>query len=75
LNKNGKRALKLGLPRYQLYDLVADPKEQNNLYEKKPEVAAELTRLLRRYVDRGRFTAGKTQKNEGPQYWNLLPWQ
>ena len=71
----GKQALELGLPRYQLYDLVADPKEQNNLYEKNPEVAAELIMLLRRYVTRGRSTAGKTQTNEGPEYWKQLPWQ
>jgi arylsulfatase A-like enzyme len=70
----GKQALKLGLPRYQLYDLVADPKEQNNLYEKKPEVAGELIKLLRRYVTRGRSTAGTTQTNEGPEYWKQLPW-
>jgi len=54
---------------------VADPKEQNNLYEKNPEVAAELIMLLRRYVTRGRSTAGKTQTNEGPEYWKHLPWQ
>jgi hypothetical protein len=71
----GKQALELGLPRYQLYDLVADPKEQNNLYEKNPEVAGELIMLLRRYVTRGRSTAGKTQTNEGPEYWKQLPWQ
>jgi arylsulfatase A-like enzyme len=69
----GKQALTLGLPRYQLYDLAADPKEQNNLYEKNPEVAEELMMLLRRYVARGRSTVGKRQTNEGPEHWKQLP--
>ena len=71
----GKQAVDMGLPRYQLYDLAADPKEHNNLYEKNPEVAEELTTLLRRYVARGRSTRGKAQTNEGPQHWRQLPWQ
>ena len=71
----GKQALDMGLPRYQLYDLAVDPKEQSNVYEKHPEVAAELTALLRRYVERGRSTAGKPQTNEGPVRWKQLPWE
>ena len=71
----GKQALDMGLPRYQLYDLAVDPKEQNNVYEKNPEVAAELTALLRKYVERGRSTAGKPQANEGPAHWKQLPWE
>ena len=71
----GQQALDMGLPRYQLYDLAVDPKEKNNVYEKNPEEAAELTALLRRYVERGRSTAGKPQSNEGPAHWKQLPWE
>ena len=36
-----------------LYDMVKDPKEENNLYEKYPEVVKELTQLLEKYKAQG----------------------
>jgi arylsulfatase A-like enzyme len=71
----GQQALDMGLPPYQLYDLAVDPKEQENLYEQHPETSAELTALLRRYVERGRSTDGEVQNNEGPAHWKQLPWE
>ncbi len=74
-------AWKLVLPRSarqgrgELYDLDADPKETTNLVEKRPEVAAELTAVLKKYVERGRSTPGTPQKNhDAKTHWPGLPW-
>lgn len=53
-----------GLPDAQLYDLSADIAEQKNLIAEKPEVAARLTALLKKYVDNGRSTPGPKQVND-----------
>jgi arylsulfatase A-like enzyme len=53
------------LPPVQLYDLSQDIGETKNLQDQYPEVVKELTSLLQSYVDRGRSTPGKSQKNEG----------
>ena len=55
-------------PKAQLYDLKADPGETTNLYKKHPKIVRELTELLQKYVDQGRSTPGKPQKNEGDTY-------
>jgi arylsulfatase A-like enzyme len=67
-------ARELGLPPVQLYDVEGDPKEQNNLYAKHPEVVDELLAILKRYVHRGRSTPGAQQTNEKPKHWKQLPW-
>jgi arylsulfatase A-like enzyme len=36
-----------------LYDMVNDPKEENNLYDKHPEVVEELSQLLEKYKNQG----------------------
>lgn len=43
-----------GGPNGQLYDLLDDPQEKDNLYLKKPDVVKELTALLDRYRTAGR---------------------
>jgi len=48
----------------QLYDLTIDPKEENNLYTEKPEVAEELKKLLLTTIESGRSTEGENQKND-----------
>lgn len=43
-------------PQGQLYDLVADPREETNLYVQKPEVVARLSAELERILNDGRST-------------------
>jgi arylsulfatase A len=55
-----------GLPRVQLYDLVEDPGEQQNLQARHPEVVARLTQLLEKYIAEGRSTPGMRLTNDVP---------
>ena len=59
-----KKAIEIGLPMVQLYDLSKDIGEQENLYEQYPEVVDRLTNLLEDYVANGRSVPGKTQQND-----------
>lgn len=59
-------AFKQGLPPVQLYDLEADIREQHNVQAKHPEVVKRLMALLQQYVEEGRSTPGKRQKNDTP---------
>jgi arylsulfatase A len=69
-------ALKQGLPKWQLYDLNADPKETENLLNAHPGVVKELTAILRGFIEKGRSTPGATQKNHnGAIWWKGLPWK
>ena len=61
---NEKFAKKANKPIAQLYDLHADPGEQNNLYEEKPEIADKLLAQLTTYVNAGSTAAGKESKND-----------
>ena len=63
-----------GLPKYQLYDLAKDPGEVNNLFVKNPEKVKELESLMKKYIDDGRSTPGKVQKNDYVQKWEQLDW-
>ena len=68
-------ATKRGLPEWQLYDLSADPKETSNLINRHPELAKELTAILRGYIENGRSTPGAPQRNHaGAIWWKGLPW-
>jgi arylsulfatase A-like enzyme len=57
-------ARRQNLPKVQLYDLSTDPAEQHNVHADHPDVVAKLTALLERYVNDGRSTPGKPQKND-----------
>lgn len=71
-----KQAKAQKLPNVQLYDLEADPKESNNVFESHPDVVEELTGILRRYVENGRSTAGPKQFNYNKEvHWGYLPWK
>lgn len=48
----------------QLYDMTADPGEQNNLVAKNTQRVSQMTELLERYVKDGRSTPGEKQKND-----------
>ncbi len=63
--KPGSKEAK-GLPSVQLYDLHQDVGERTNVGSAHPEVVAQLTRLLEKYVAEGRSTAGKSQANDVP---------
>ncbi len=43
-----------GAPRAQLYDIQADPAEQHNLFDQRPEVVDQLLALLHRYQTQDR---------------------
>lgn len=51
-------------PKAQLYDLVKDRQESNNLYESKPDVVKELLKSLEEDVANGRSTKGTKSKND-----------
>jgi arylsulfatase A-like enzyme len=63
-----------GLPPIQLYDLSADIGERRNVGAAHPEVVAELTALLTRYVREGRSTPGAARPNDGGTEWKQLWW-
>lgn len=63
-----------GLPVIQLYNLKDDIREENNIYDKHPEIVRELKQLLIKYIKDGRSTPGKKQKNAGGDYWEQLHW-
>jgi arylsulfatase A len=62
-----------GLPPYQLYDLVADPAEKNNLVERHPEIVQRLGKLLRETIERGRSSPGAPQRNAEGR-WPQIAW-
>jgi len=66
-------ALQRGLPMIQLYDLDKDIGEQENVYDEFPDLVHHLTSLLEKYVEDGRSTPGRRQKNTGsPDIWRSL---
>ena len=68
---NNKEALK-GLPPMQLYDMYGDPEETHNLLDVYPDKVKELKDLLIKYIDEGRSTPGKVQKNDTVEKWEQL---
>ncbi len=59
-----KAARKDGLPEIQLYNLAEDIAEQNNVYDKHPDIVEELTGELMKVLERGRTTDGTPQQND-----------
>ncbi len=59
-------AQKAGLPSAQLYNFGAAEDERKNLQAEHPEIVAQLTALLERYVAEGRSTPGAPQTNDVP---------
>lgn len=50
----------------QLFNLVADPQQKQNLYSAEPDRVRELTSLLEKYRAQGRSTPGPAQPNDPP---------
>jgi len=59
-----KQARDRKLPPVQLFDLSADIEEQDNVFDKHPDVVRSLTALLQQYIDEGRSTPGERQSND-----------
>ncbi len=54
------------LPPVQLYDVTKDIGERTNEYAAYPDIVAQLTKLLKKYVADGRTTPGKPETNDVP---------
>ena len=52
------------MPLVQLYDMVKDPSEQNNLHRENPGKVREMITLLEKIVSEGRSTPGEVQVND-----------
>lgn len=63
-----------GLPPFQLYDLVADPAEKNNLAGRHPDVVHRLGTLLREQIENGRSTPGAAQPYDRKAVWPQTAW-
>jgi arylsulfatase A-like enzyme len=57
-------AIAQGLPDTQLYDMDSDVGEQKNVAAEHPEVVAQLTALLDKYIKEGRSTPGPAETND-----------
>jgi len=62
------------MPKYQLFDLDADPAEQTNLVNEHPEIVQRLGRLLREQIEGGRSTRGAPQPNAHTEDWPQIAW-
>jgi arylsulfatase A-like enzyme len=64
----GERAAKeADLPKAQLYDMLSDPGEQNNMYASNPEVAEKLLAHLTEVVSSGASVEGKVSNNDAQE--------
>jgi len=65
-NSNGRSVLRPedNLPPIQLYDMAKDVGERSNEYAAHPEIVANLTKLMEKYIADGRSTPGAPQKND-----------
>jgi hypothetical protein len=52
-----------GWPRFQLFNVVADPAEKTNVVAANPEIVQRLGHLMRDYIANGRSTPGASQAN------------
>jgi arylsulfatase A-like enzyme len=62
------------LPKFQLYDLSKDPREENNVYGQFHEVESALTRLMVSYIENGTSRVGDKQKND-PEGYGSKEWK
>ena len=62
------------LPPYQLYNLITDKGERENLAMQFPGRVKELSELLQKYIEDGRSTPGPVQENVASENWPGLSW-
>ena len=58
------RKAKKGQPKWQLFDIEADPAETTNLYNEHPEKVQAMHALMVKYIEDGRSTPGASQSND-----------
>lgn len=63
-----------GMPKYQLFDLAADPAELKNVIAEHPEIAERMGRLMRETIERGRSTPGAAQAYNTSTPWPQIAW-
>jgi arylsulfatase A len=61
-------------PRFQLFDVVADPAEKTNVIGEHQEVVNHLGRVMRQIILDGRSTPGAPQKNDSVKSWQQTQW-
>lgn len=61
---NDMEAMEQGLPEMQLYNLMEDIGEADNLIEQYPDKGDSLVGILKNLVERGRSTSGSIQSND-----------
>jgi arylsulfatase A-like enzyme len=59
-----KQAFEQGLPEAQLYDMLTDAGEKNNVAAAHPDIVNRLTAQMKKYVADGRSTPGQPLQNE-----------
>jgi arylsulfatase A len=64
----------IGLPKFQLYNLSNDIREENNVQDEEPELLKQYKEEFSEIVINGRSTVGQKQKNDGPETWPPLNW-
>ncbi len=69
-----KQVKNMDLPSIQLYDLENDIAEEQNVYDKYPEVVKEMKDLLKKYINDGRSTPGEPQENTQTENWPGIGW-
>jgi arylsulfatase A-like enzyme len=63
-----------GMPRFQLFDVAADPAEKTNVLSHHPEIVQRLGEMMRDYIVNGRSTPGAPQKNTPVKSWQQTKW-
>jgi arylsulfatase A-like enzyme len=64
-----------GWPRFQLFDVVADPTEKTNVLDAHPQIVQHLGHLMRDYIVNGRSTPGAPQENTPiKKNWQQTAW-
>jgi hypothetical protein len=63
-----------GMPRFQLFDVAADPAEKTNVLSHHPEIVQRLGGMMGDYIVNGRSTPGAPQKNTPVKSWQQIKW-